>query len=330
MHFYQTRSKKYQFLTNFLIITLGVVALSALLSVRSWYKPSIKLNRISPVTIVLDKDVDVIDKFSTKLAKEQARQKAIKNTTNKEIFDIDEAAQEESFNKLKFAVKVVRNTILNIQPEPDPINPKVSIETQNFFLNVNEEKFNELLLNAEPIKILSAEEFFTNLSFTKDYDVDEIVADVKRLSEVEVKYFFSEISDLRKEIEYQKDIKKQLSKEFFDLIRSQDYEAIFKQTFLVQKKLLDLGIVRGLPKQKVVENISILFPSIVPQNLNLISKLINISTLPNIQIDWQEVNILEEEAIEAVEPIMTQLKSGSVLANKGKVVSEQNYKNIVS
>ena len=95
---------------------------------RSWYKPSIKLNQVSPITITLDKDVEVIDKFSTKLAREQARQEAIRNTANKEIFEIDKTAQEESFSKLKFAIKVIRNTILNVEPEPDPINPKVNID----------------------------------------------------------------------------------------------------------------------------------------------------------------------------------------------------------
>ena len=160
MQFYQSNSRKYQFLINFLIISVGVVVLSALLSVRSWYKPSIKLNQVSPITITLDKDVEVIDKFSTKLAREQARQEAIRNTANKEIFEIDKTAQEESFSKLKFAIKVIRNTILNVEPEPDPINPKVNIDAQNFFLGIDDNKFNELLLTEDVKQVLSDSEFY--------------------------------------------------------------------------------------------------------------------------------------------------------------------------
>ena len=80
-----------------------------------------------------------------------------------------------------------------------------------------------------------------------------------------------------------------------------------------------------MPKQKVIENIEILFPNIPRYNLNLISKLINLTTLPNVQIDWQKVNELEEQAMKEVKPILTELKSASVLAKKGDFISEQNY-----
>ncbi len=325
MQFYQTKSKKYQLLVNFLIISIGVIVLSALLSVRSWYKPSVKLNDISPVTISLSKDVEVIDKFSTKLARENARHEAIRNTSNKEIFEIDKTAQEESFNKLKFAIKVVRNTILNIEPEPDPFNPKINIEAQNFFLNIDDDKFNELLLSEDLNSVLENNEFYKDIQIGEDSFTPEISTDITTLNDIELKYFFSELSDLRKQIDYQEKIKTQLDSGFFAEIKKINYEAIFREAFLVQKKLLDLGIVRGLPKQKVIENIRILFPNIPEANRTLVSKLINVTTLPNIQIDWQKVNELENEAVEQVKPILTELKKGSVLAKKGETVSEQNY-----
>jgi cyclic-di-AMP phosphodiesterase PgpH len=293
--------------------------------VRSWYKPSIKINRISPITITLDKDVEVTDKFSTKLAKEQAKQEAIRNIANKEIFELDKTAQEESFNKLKFAVKVIRNTILGIKPEPDPINPKINIEAQNFFLSINDVKFNELLLANNIKDLLASETFYEDIKIANDSFSPDIASDITRLNEIELKYFFSELSELRKEIKYQEKIKKELDNSFFEQIKQTDYESIFRQAFLVQKKLLDLGIVRGLPKQKVIENITILFPNIPKYNLNLISKLINLTTLPNVQIDWQKINLLEEEAMNNVQPILTELKSGSILAKKGDYISEQNY-----
>ena len=325
MQLYKAQSRKNQILFNFVIIALGTVLLAALLSVRSWYKPSIRLRRISPVNITLKEDVEVVDKFSTKLAKQQAKHEAIKNTANKEIFEIDTAAQEESFNKLKFAIKVVRNTILKIHPEPDPINPKVNIETQNFFLKIEEEKFNQLLLKEDPKELLEESSFYKDIKISEDGFTPEIASDLRKLNEIEIKYFFSELTDLRKQIEYQEKIKKQLSSQFFMKIKDTNYEAIFRESFLVQKKLLDLGIVRGLPKQKVIENISILFPNIPEYDLELISNLINVTTLPNIQIDWKKVDELETEAVEKVKPILTKLSAGSILAKKGEMVSEQNY-----
>ncbi len=80
-----------------------------------------------------------------------------------------------------------------------------------------------------------------------------------------------------------------------------------------------------MPKQKVEENIRILFPNLAPDSVVLISKLISVSTLPNIQINYKKVNELEKEAVEKVEPILTELKEGSILAKKGLPVSEQNY-----
>ncbi len=325
MEIYKTNSRKYRFCMNFLIISVGITVLSGLLSIRSWYKPSIKLNAVSPVTITLDRDVEVIDEFNTNLAKENARHEAIRNTGNKEIFEIDKTAQEESFTKLKFAIKVVRNTILNIEPEPDPVNPKIDIEVQNFLLKISDDKFNELLLTEDVKSLLANVEFYREIQIGEVNFTPEIASDLKKLNDVELKYFFAELNELRNQIQYQETIKKQLSKTFFEEIKLTNYEAIFREAFLVQKKLLDLGIVRGLPKQKVVENIRILFPNIPAKDLSFVSKLINVTTLPNLQIDWQKVYELETEAINNVKPILTQLKSGSVLTKKGEEVSEQNY-----
>lgn len=325
MQLYQAKSKKSRLLINTLIILLGIVFLTALLSVRSWYKPSIKLNHISPITIVLKEDAQVIDKFSTNLAKENARHEAIKNTENKEIFELDKAAQEESFEKLKFAINVIRKVILNVSTEPDPINPKVGLEAQSFLLAIGNDKFNELILADNIEERLADIAFYKDVQIGDDSFTPEILADLQELNEVELKYFFSELSELRQELDYQEKIKKKLDKSFFEKIKLTNYEQVFRQTFLVQKKLLDLGIVRGLPKQKVEENIRILFPNLAPDSVVLISKLISVSTLPNIQINYKKVNELEKEAVEKVEPILTELKEGSILAKKGLPVSEQNY-----
>ena len=55
-----------------IVVAIGIVSVTALVSIRSWYKPTIKLNLPSPVTVVLDKEVNVLDRVATNEAKQKA------------------------------------------------------------------------------------------------------------------------------------------------------------------------------------------------------------------------------------------------------------------
>lgn len=312
--------KFYKYSAMFFVVVIGTALLTALLSVRSWYKPSIRLNDISPVSVTLDRDAKVIDKFSTQEAKKQARLTAIQNVRNKEILEVDRKAQTEDLEKLKFIIQIVRNTINGREPAHAPLNPMISIEVQDFLLNLDNEKFNQVLLSK------NFEEIKNDTNFTNDQDLRATVyEELTSLNEVELKYFLENLAKLRSNREEAKEIKKELGAAYIDSLKVTNYEEIFTKAFAVQKKLLDLGIVRGMPQAKIHSNIKILYPGLTYVEREMIQKLLDLSTTPNIQINWKKVEELEKEAMDSVKPVEIELKEGALLAEKGLVVEPQNY-----
>jgi hypothetical protein len=302
-----------------LVAFIGICALTALVSIRSWYKPSIEANDISPVNIVLELDVEVEDSAATALEKEKARVDAIKNVS-RDILTINEKSVDKSLEQLKFVLQSARDEINSRKQKLAPINPKISIESQEYFLNLSDDNFKQLVLASDFSKVLSNSSIWEPVG-----DRDLARSEIFKLSNLERKYFLEKIEVFRNQRKKSNEIKKALGRDFIDNMRQVDYETVFTKSFAVQKKLLDFGIVRGMPRSKIHERIKMLFPELTYIDRVLVEKLIDISTLPNFQIDWEKVNELEKEAMNAVQPVKVKLTKGAQLAYKGKVVDEQNF-----
>lgn len=306
-----------------MVLVIGSSLLATLLSVRSWFKPTININDISPATVVLREDKELIDFEQTQEARNKAKFEVLKNVKNEEIFSVNTEMTNQNFENLKLVVQVIRNKIHNRDLLVTPINPKVSLEVQDLLLSLSDEKYNQITLSAN-LKTTIDKYFAINSDFNPDFRTN-LVEELDSLNEVERKYFFENLTTLRQQKIKAMEITNALGKEFFALIKTLDYEATLKKAFIVQKKLLDLGIVMGMPRTKVHQNIHILYPTIPPPERMLIEKIIDVSTNPNIQIDWSKVFELEMKAMTEVKPIKVTLKKGSLLAEKGKVVDVKNY-----
>ncbi len=293
-----------------LIMIVGVTTLTTLLSVRSWYQPSVKLNEPSPVTIILDKDVEVIDRIATNEAKEKARLTALKYAGDKDILEVDQEAFKTNLENLKFIVHFIRDEMSISKPSPDPLNTKVSLETQLYLLGIDDGKFNQVILS-------------TNLSELID-DPNKVI-EIYALTEIERKLFFQALAQEREKRKRIEEEKAALGGSFFETIKRIDYESLFVKAFAIQKKLLDLGYVRGLSRNKIHENIRILYPGLNYVELSLIEKLIDRSTFPNMEIDWKKLREIEKDAMNAVPPVMIQLKQGSLIASKGRIVNLESF-----
>lgn len=293
-----------------LVIVLGVVLLTIIVSIRSWYKPSIKLYEKSPVTIVLEKDQVVLDKILTDEAREKAKSKAIQELIGKQILELDPESFKRNLVKLKFLIKTIRKQISPLKAHPDPLNPRISLRIQDMIMDLSEEKF-----------LLLVESSYT----AKDKDLHLILEELDKLTDIEKKFFFEDIEKLREERRKEQEYIKSLGKNFFDEIRRVDYEKVFIDSFEVQKKLLDLGVVHGLPKEKILSNIQVLYPQMDPVELRLIQKIIGKTIEPNIRIDWRKVSEIEKEAMDSVKDVRTKLSAGLVLAEKGKDLTLKNY-----
>ena len=156
--------------------------------------------------------------------------------------------------------------------------------------------------------------------------VTKIILAISNLSSFEKNYFLKEIERFRLEFKNEKKVIKNLGANFFlDLQKLTDKKEFLYRLFIVQKKLLNIGIVNGLPKSKITKNIEILFPSLRGLELDLTKKIILNTTSPNIKIDWKKVEDLENQALASVSDIYVKLPTGTVLAEKGKKISEKNY-----
>ena len=287
------------------------------MGVRSWYKPLLSVKEVSPISVVLEKGVRVLDEVATNQLKEETKTKSIYNLNNQEVLTVDDTATQKSLEELKTYVKVIQSTLSGQKSYEMPIISRIGIHMQMTLIQLNDHKFKEIqaVLDGNT----SAGEFINS-------DYEKIVLAISNLSSFEKNYFLKEIERFRLEFKNEKKVIKNLGTNFFlDLQKLTDKKEFLYRLFIVQKKLLNIGIVNGLPKSKITKNIEILFPSLRGLELDLTKKIILNTTSPNIKIDWKKVEDLENQALASVSDIYVKLPIGTVLAEKGKKISEKNY-----
>lgn len=287
------------------------------MGVRSWYKPLLSVKEVSPISVVLEKGVRVLDEVATNQLKEETKTKSIYNLNNQEVLTVDDTATQKSLEELKTYVKVIQSTLSGQKSYEMPIISRIGIHMQMTLIQLNDHKFKEIqaVLDGNT----SAGEFINS-------DYEKIVLAISNLSSFEKNYFLKEIERFRLEFKNEKKVIKNLGTNFFlDLQKLTDKKEFLYRLFIVQKKLLNIGIVNGLPKSKITKNIEILFPSLRGLELDLTKKIILNTTSPNIKIDWKKVEDLENQALASVSDIYIKLPIGTVLAEKGKKISEKNY-----
>jgi putative nucleotidyltransferase with HDIG domain len=300
-----------------LIILLGSLIFTSLVGVRSWYKPLLSIKEVSPVSVILEKGARVLDEVATNQLKEETKTRSIYNLNNQEVLTVDDTATQKSLEELKIYVKVIQATLSGQKSYEMPIISRIGIHMQMTLIQLNDHKFKEIqaVLDGNT----SAGEFINS-------DYEKIVLAISNLSSFEKNYFLKEIERFRLEFKNEKKVIKNLGTNFFlDLQKLTDKKEFLYRLFIVQKKLLNIGIVNGLPKSKITKNIEILFPSLRGLELDLTKKIILNTTSPNIKIDWKKVEDLENQALASVSDIYIKLPIGTVLAEKGKKISEKNY-----
>lgn len=300
-----------------MIILLGSLIFTSLVGVRSWYKPLLSIKEVSPVSVVLEKDARVLDEVATNQLKEETKTKSIYNLNNQEVLTVDDTATQRSLEELKTYVKVIQATLSGQKSYEMPIINRIGLHMQTTLIQLNDHKFKEIQTVLDGNN--SAGEFINS-------DYEKIILAISNLSSFEKNYFLKEIERFRLEFKNEKKVIKNLGANFFlDLQKITDKKEFLFRLFIIQKKLLNIGIVNGLPKSKITKNIEILFPSLRGLELDLTKKIILSTTSPNIKIDWKKVEDLENRALASVADIYVKLPTGTVLAEKGKKISEKNY-----
>lgn len=283
---------------------------------RSWYKPLIQNEQISPIDVILKEDVSVLDKIATDKAREEAKLSSVFNLSDKEVLSVDDTATQKSFEELKKFTKVIQSEIYEQKTYEVPIINKIDLETQITIVKLNDDDFNQLKA------ILEAKSINEGL----DSKLKNLYIELVKLSTFEKNFFLSEMERYRRDYQEEKKIDELLGESFLsDLKKIENKKLFITKLFSIQRKLLKIGIVNGLPKSKIAKNIEYLFPELEPMELNLSKKIILNTANPNIGIDWRKVEDVENQAIASVKDVKVNLREGTVLAKKGKRVTERDY-----
>lgn len=299
-----------------MIILLGSFIFTSLISVRSWYKPLIQNKQVSPADVVLKKDVSVVDKIATDKAREEAKLSSVFNLSDKEVLSVDDSATQKSFEELKRFTKVIQSEISEQKTYEVPIINKIDTDHQLTIVRLSDDSFNQLKAMLEAKAGIE----------DADPKLENIYSELASLSTFEKNFFLSEVERYRKDYKEEKKIDKLLGESFFsDFKKIENKKLFISKLFSIQRKLLKIGIVNGLPKSKIAKNIEYLFPELEPQELNLSKKIILNTANPNIGIDWRKVEEVENQAVASVKDVKVNLPEGTVLAKKGKRVTERDY-----
>ena len=300
-----------------MIILLAAFIFTSLVSVRTWYKPLITLNQISPSDVILKDSASVIDKVATDVAREEAKLSSVLNLSDKEVLSIDDNATQKSLEDLKVYTKVIKSEITGQKDYEVPIINKIDLDIQIRIVKMSDSSFNEFKAQLE-----------SNSGLKEDIDpaIASYVAQIATLSTFEKNFFLNEVSRYRKDYALEKKVKNLVGESFFtDFKKIENKKLFIAKLFSIQKKLLKLGIVNGLPKSKISANIALLFPELNDLELKLTRSIILNTTNPNIGIDWRKVEEIESQAMESVKDVKVELPLGTVLAKKGKRVLEREY-----
>lgn len=299
-----------------LIILLGSFIFTSLVSVRSWYKPLIQNKQVSPTDVILKEDVSVVDKIATDKAREEAKLSSVFNLSDKEVLSVDDSATQKSFEELKKFTKVIQSKISEQKNYEVPIINRIDTDHQLSIVKLGDDRFNQLKA------MLEAKAGIEDV----DPKLENIYSELVSLSTFEKNFFLSEVERYRKYYKEEQRIDKLLGESFFsDFKKIENKKVFITKLFSIQRKLLKIGIVNGLPKSKIAKNIEYLFPELEPLELNLSKKIILNTANPNIGIDWRKVEDVENQAVASVKDVKVNLPIGTVLAKKGKKVSERDY-----
>ncbi len=294
-----------------LILGTGIVILTALLSIRSWYNPSIDLDAVSPTTITVDHDTRVLDHILTQEKRESVRKLVMQNLNGMETLSEDRHATRESISNLQFLIDISREAINGKRLVSHLINTKISRATQEKLLTMPDRDYLALGIALRKNRQKALESFG--------------LRELKRLNSIELDIYFDEVVVLREERRHAALERDYLGQNFFNNLLASDSEKIFSTAISVQKKLLALGIVRGTPRAKIIENIHILNPELSVTEAFLVEKLLERSIVANMRVNWKKVEAIENQAMASVPKVITELKAGQALAIKGERVKAHEY-----
>ena len=190
-----------------MIILLAAFIFTSLVSVRTWYKPLITLNQISPSDVILKDSASVIDKVATDVAREEAKLSSVLNLSDKEVLSIDDNATQKSLEDLKVYTKVIKSEITGQKDYEVPIINKIDLDIQIRIVKMSDSSFNEFKAQLE-----------SNSGLKEDIDpaIASYVAQIATLSTFEKNFFLNEVSRYRKDYALEKKVKNLVDEVPFD------------------------------------------------------------------------------------------------------------------
>ena len=306
-----------------LILVTTIATLTSIVGYRFYNQPELAVDTIAPQTIIAPTDGKFEDLQTTEEKRKEAKTAIIP------VLKLDPKSTEEvELNLTKFITQIeqIRQSTgvipflkLNI----------FSLDTQHYLRSLDEEEWNYLqkMIKEDKQSLLDlSSKTIQALSELKNYK--------KNNSEIEFENILTQIELARQRYQqgwilFSEDILIDLNIEEKKLLISLNdlaWEETQNQIFDISRSILTQGIAPGLPQEQLEKAIELhLNWRVQGETSSIINALLLKSLKTNLVEDIEETKARAEKAVEAVEPVMVEIKQGENIVEASETITQEQF-----
>lgn len=314
-----------------MMLAMTVVSLTIIVGYPFYNQPQLAVDTLSPVTITSPRDGLFPDPKTTEEKRKEILTGMIpvlrrdpEITAKIEITLSQFVGQIEQLRRLAGAFPFVEEKIL-------------PLESQQYLRSSSVEEWQQILT---PLKHLRNQKSPQSRLDLSDSTIEQVIYDLKtyrqRVSQSDFESLLAQIYIVREQ--YARAWAKflggqptQLSNEDIVTLLSlsdQSWQETKKLMLQTCQKILIQGVPRGMPTELLQETISIHLASLDSEKTQAIATQLLLKVLseqPNLTVDKQETKHRAEQAAQAIEPVMVEIKRGQVIVQAGQKITQENF-----
>ena len=313
---------------------LAIISLTSVISYRFYNQPKLAVGTVSPVTILAPEDGTFEDLKTTEEKRKEVRTGIIPVLQR----DVKLTSQ------LQLAVTEALVSIqqLRIISSPFPVSrvQQLSLPTQQNLRALSEQDWQKILNVAEAQLIPNAIDSFSKKISELSPDFKKILTELKGYRQTttgtEFQTFLKEMSQARQRYNKAKSMlsgvrSPYLSPEITVAFLNLD-ESTWKNTqqalLNTTEKILIQGIPAGMPNNLLQDVLKIQFNSSIPFSSKIMGQKLLMSIFQNrynLTVDREETKRRAEQAAQAVEPIIVEIREGDVIVKANETISRADF-----
>ena len=344
----KTRSRKPN--RPYIVFIVAVASLTSTLGHRFYNQPKLDVDTIAPQTIWAPKDATIEDTKTTEAKRKAARRNLVPTLM------VDRAVDRQIYQELQQTISQV-NSLRQLSPFPFTKTAVISIQSQLYLLDSPEWEWRTVkaALDTE----VEGSTAFVSAPPSPNPQLErakyELLA-YQRASSSNLSTLLDKITQARQNYQNVLSLNKCKSSRIGSLL-SQNFNQAYVSTAMLNavdtsncdytsflaasqsdwqktqtgirkaaELILTQGIPPGLPTTHLQETASIQVQNQVPPSLEYPATLLLISVLkPNLKEDAFQTKLLAEQAVQAVQPEIIQIKQGEVIVQAGEVITQADF-----